>query len=60
MKLRSGKEYFFKSKYEQLPIKVDDDKVPNFIKKIVEYLTTQFAYAGFELYDTEYRVIKTR
>ena len=58
MKLRSGKEYFFKSKskYKQLP---DNDTISNFIKKIVEYLTTQFAYAGFELYEIEYS-IKTR
>ena len=58
MKLRSGKEYLFKPKRKQ-SIKKEDKEVPNFVKNIANYLVSQFAYAGFELYDVEYSVIKS-
>ena len=59
MKLRSGKEYFLKKPktLEVVGESKKKDEIPNFVKNIANYLTRQFAYAGFELYDMECSVI---
>ena len=61
MKLRSGKEYFFiESKFlsgekkKNNFTKENEKHVPNFVKSLINYLTQQFAYAGYEIYDIKY------
>ena len=56
MKLRSGKEYFFKKPNSEVVTK-EKDRVPNFVINIAKYLKSQFAYAGYELYDMECSVV---
>ena len=55
MKLRNGKEYFFKQKKS-----TKEKKEPGYVKDIVDYLKCQFAYAGFELIQIGYSVVRPK
>ena len=50
MELRSGKKYFFKHKPKK-------EIMPEYVKNI-NYLKEDFARAGLEIIQTDYRVIK--
>ena len=64
MKLRSGKEYLFieskvlsGEKKKNNFTKENEKHVPNFVKSMANYLTQQFAYAGYEIYNIKYSVV---
>ena len=51
MELRNGKKYFFKHKPKK-------EVVPEYVKNTINYLKADFARAGLEIIQTDYRVIK--
>ena len=51
MELRNGKKYFFKQKSKK---KV----MPGYVKKIIDYIKQDFAGAGLEIIQTDYKVVK--
>ena len=50
MKLRNGKEYFFKPEPKR--------KIPKYIQKFADYLTQDFKGSGYEVTLTDYFTIK--
>ena len=51
MELRNGKKYFFKHKSKK---KI----MPEYVKNIINYIKQDFARAGLEIIQTDYKVVK--
>ena len=52
MKLRNGKKYIFKTRTKKKEV------MPEYVKKIIDYIKRNFAYSGIEIIQTDYKVVK--